>query len=222
MNILHQLWRRLYGVFTDALFPLSKNEELLATMSPEEAYVLLPKAPAYDGSVLPLPNTCSVFAYKDERVSRLVWNIKYKNSRHSVEIGGYALRKALDQLVAEKVVLVSIPTTAKRLRERGYNQCDLLIGEIVRLDTTGRFQSAQNLLVRTRDGSRNKTKGRNERLETTKGIFAVDPQVALEIQKDTCLVVIDDVITTGSTMKESFDILKDAGFTDVRGLSLAH
>ena len=40
--------------------------------------------------------------------------------------------------------------------------------------------------------------------------------------KNIPLIIIDDVITTGSTMFEAMETLKKAGFDDVHGLSLAH
>jgi ComF family protein len=228
--------RALYSVLIDALFPLSPAEAALACMTPEVASRVLPSAPNYDASVVPLPNTRSLFAYKDERVSKLVWSIKYKKNRHAVEIGGYALWKMLsgtDFLAARRAdldsafILLPIPITPKRRRERGYNQCELILDEIQRLDTVRQFIYENRLLVRAVHKNRQTLKSRRERLENAADIFAIDPRVREELTrtyagKKLIVIVIDDVITTGSTLKAALDTVKSAGFDDVRGLSLAH
>ena len=80
--------------------------------------------------------------------------------------------------------------------------------------------------MRVRHKNRQTMKGRAERLESSAGIFAVNPATAEKIKlaygTGMRLVVIDDVITTGSTMKTALDALSSAGFENVRGLSLAH
>ncbi len=117
------------------------------------------------------------------------------------------------------IVLVPMPITPRRRRERGYNQCDLLVDEMARLDDANRFIVEKELLVRTQHSSQQKLKDREERITGLKGLFSV---LANNYEKDVRIIVIDDVITTGATLKEAIDALKASGFTDVCGLSLAH
>lgn len=208
-------------------------------MNPEQALRELPSAPPYDASVVPLLNTRSVLAYKDEQVSKLVWCIKYKKNAHAVEIGGYILWKALCDLAASEharnsnllYIILSTPITAKRRRERGYNQCELILDEIQRLDAlhgqNSSFIFEKNLLIRTKHMNRQTLKGRDERLKNAAGIFGVDETVGAKFMQEQAgkrlrLIVIDDVITTGSTLKAALDALTEAGFGDVCGLSIAH
>lgn len=224
--------RALYSVVTDALFPLSEAEVFLRTLSPESAAGILPPAPPYDASVMPMPGTQSLFAYKDECVSCLVWSIKYKRDAHAVAIGGYALHRKLqkarlaDDRSGGRWVVVPIPITERRRRERGYNQCELLLDEIRRLDVGRELMCEKGLLVRTLHKNRQTLKGRADRLESASGIFAVDAGRAAQISSaygpDIRVIIIDDVITTGSTMKAALDAVASAGFRNVSGLSLAH
>lgn len=119
------------------------------------------------------------------------------------------------------VVIIPMPITQKRRNERGFNQCELLVDEIKARDTDNRFIIEKGLLLRIQHASRQTLKDRSERLESAKGIFAVNDEVTQKF-KDSRVVVIDDVITTGSTMREAIDALKKAGFENVSGLSLAH
>ena len=215
-------FRALYDTVVDALFPVSAAERELLALSPEGALLALPKAPPYAGLTVPLTDVRSVFAYKDERVSRLIWGIKYKEDHHAVGLGGYALWHELVGDRGSKVselIIIPIPITARRRRERGFNQCELLVDEIVRLDTDRRFITDPKLLMRVQKTSDQKKKDRKERLVGAQGIFSVNQNL---LDKKVPLMVIDDVITTGSTMKEAMDTLKAAGFENVSGLSLAH
>lgn len=220
MKILSWLNQYVWQVFIEALFPLSKEEIFLNELTPEHAFEVLPKAPVFDNKVVPLPDTKAVFAYKDKRVARLVWNIKYKKDKHSIDIAVFAMLKNLNVGEAGKIYLVPIPTTPKRLRERGYNQTELLIDAMVRGDKTGQVQSLKDLLVRTKDQKRSKYKNRQERLSDAKELFAVN--IKNQVSKDTQIIVIDDVITTGSTMKQALDVLRACDFIYVRGLAIAH
>ncbi len=220
MKFLETAWK----IIVDSLFPLSKTEEELLSMSREEALAKLPPAPGYDASVVPIPGSRSVFAYKDERVSKLVWSIKYKHSAHCIRLGAYALYKHLP--IAENLILVPIPISSRRRRERGYNQCELLIDEIMMFDAGKSLIHENKLLKRIQHASRQTLKSRADRLTGSKGIFEVDEDVAVRLKKAHAgkikVIVIDDVVTTGSTMKEALDIIRAAGFGEVTGLSLAH
>ena len=195
--------------------------------SPEKAWGILPGA-----TTPPFEDTFSIFAYKDPRVKNLVWNIKYKKSREAVAIGGYALCRMLQTEIgisnkdARAMMIIPMPITPRRLRERGFNQCDLLADEVAKLDSKHQFMIEKNLLARVHHDSRQTLKSRGERLLSAKGIFAVNENfiegLRIERLKDYSLIVIDDVITTGSTMKEAMETLRKAGFTNVTGLSLAH
>jgi ComF family protein len=210
--------RAIYSVIIDALFPLSEAEVFLRAIRPEDAASALSPAPPYDGSVVPLEHVRSLFAYKDERVSALIRCIKSKKDVHAFAIGGHRMREALKDM-PEGSILVPMPITKRRRRERGYNQCELLVDAIIRREPR-RFKKECDLLQRTVNASQQKLKNRKERISSSGGLFAAGE--THRVSNISTVVVIDDVLTTGSTMKEAIDTLKKAGFADVRGLTLAH
>jgi ComF family protein len=250
----------LYKTVLDALFPLSDAEQEMLSLSPKEALEKLPVAPDYSGLAVNLSNTQSVFAYKDERVAKMIWHIKYKKSAHAVRIGGYALWNKLltttdegnrfsgrfggreggrepaatsaevdgvsrKSSFPEPVVVIPMPITNRRRKERGYNQCELLTDQMEELEKTSgcsRFVVRKDVLFRAHHASRQTLKGRHERIESAKGIFEIKAGVVLPELLQSRVIVIDDVITTGSTMYEAIETLKKAGFSNVRAISLAH
>lgn len=216
MQFIDSIWQ----IILESLFPLSKEERELLSWTPQQAREKLPAAPE------PQLERCrSIFAYKDERVRKLIWNIKYKKSAYATSIGGYALyhslpRRAMASPLLSPVIIIPMPITVRRRRERGFNQCELLADEMKRLDAGNRLTLEKNLLIRVQHAARQTLKTRDERLESAQGIFALNETVS--ISKDATIIVIDDVITTGSTMKSALEILHAGGFEKVSGLSLAH
>jgi competence protein ComFC len=220
-NALHFIFQ----LFLDALFPKSAETDLLFTFSNEKAYETLPPAPQ-----TPFNFIISIFAYKNPLVKNLIWNIKYKKSQKALEIGGFAFFKKISTLFdlkKESVLIVPIPISQKRRNERGFNQCELILDEIIKLDIKNQILFSKQLLKRKVHKDRQTLKNRAERLADAKQIFELD-QIELEkINKASGstkvrVLVIDDVVTTGSTIKEAVDLLRSAGFGDTTGISLAH
>jgi predicted amidophosphoribosyltransferase len=137
--------------------------------------------------------------------------------------------------VVPQIIVVPMPITARRRRERGFNQCELLAGEIEKLamanaaknigddlGTDKRLVVIRDLLVRKIHKSRQTLKDRAERLESAQDIFAVNEEVAHKIKGGPMIIVIDDVITTGGTIRDAVSTLRKAGFENTWGLSVAH
>ncbi len=197
----------------DFVFPPTKEEVRLRSISPFDFYINSTKS-----SKTEFPFIKSVFSYKDSLVKELIWQIKYKNNKHCLQIAGYALFKQLKENFSEHITLIPIPISKSRRKERGYNQSELLIDEILRHDTDHKIKKDFNLLTRTKDIEKQTHKNRNERISNTENIFKVT-QTYNTTDK---IVIIDDVTTTGSTIREARDCLISAGYSDITGQTLAH
>ncbi len=198
-------------IIIDFLFPPSKEEIRLREISPEQLETIVKEASAPE-----FPFINSLFSYKDPLVKELVWQIKYKKNRHCLKCAATALHRKLLKYKPEEIILIPIPISKKRRKERGYNQCELIIDEITKIDN--KIQKDFNLLVRIKDIEKQTFKNRNERIQNTERIFQVNGRV-LDNKK---IIIIDDVSTTGSTLKEARKTLIDSGFIDVEALTLAH
>ncbi len=226
---------QIFHFLLDSLFPINNLDQILFSLSKEQAFTNLRQSPP-----TPFHFIKSVFAYKDELVRSMVWNIKYKRSKKALEIGGYALHRYIFENFistdkhAGQILIIPIPISTRRKNERGYNQCELLIDEIIKFDTDNSSKKllfSKNLLKRKIHRDRQTLKNRNRRLEDAKKIFEIDQAELQRIESATNLpiitdklqvLVIDDVVTTGSTMKEAVELLRSTGFKNVSGVSLAH
>ncbi len=107
-----------------------------------------------------------------------------------------------------------MPLHAARLRQRGFNQSQLL----ARHAGYSLGIEVKEALIRTRRTDAQVNLGSEERAINVVGAFAVQQAIPVA---GLSIVLIDDVITTGSTLSACADALIDAGATTVKAASLA-
>jgi ComF family protein len=113
-------------------------------------------------------------------------------------------------------LLVPVPVSAARLRERGYDQAVLLAQAAgARLGLP-----VASALRRRRTTAAQHALGREERGVNVGAAFDVDPAAA-RLVRGRWIVLVDDVVTTGSTMAACAAALLAAGAEAVSGLAVA-
>lgn len=115
-------------------------------------------------------------------------------------------------------LLIPVPLHKKRENWRGFNQSALLAKGIAR--KIG-WEYAENVLERTENTSPQAQLGREERMQNLSGKFAVNTSIFSKYDPSKAIMIVDDVWTTGSTIKEAAKVLKKAGAKEVWGLTLA-
>lgn len=159
----------------------------------------LTSPPAFD-------KTHTLFPYRDP-IMQLIIKLKFG--------GALSHAQTLGQLMAKKIrgewylnqalpdIIIPVPLHAKRLRERGFNQALEIARPIsaqlnIPIDTKGvkriRHTAAQSGLTA------------KERKQNIKNAFNVNGSYA-----DLHIAIIDDVVTTGQTMRELCQTLKNNG-----------
>jgi len=111
------------------------------------------------------------------------------------------------------LLVIPIPLSQKRYRWRGFNQ-----SEIIAREFSSYFNYELNLdLKRLKHNSPQATLSETRRLENVKSIFAWQGKGL----NNNTIILIDDVITTGTTLNEAARVLKEAGAGKIYGLVLA-
>lgn len=112
-------------------------------------------------------------------------------------------------------LIVPVPLHAARLRERGYNQSELLT-DLLAL----RFKTpaSKRNLIRIRHTQNQAHLGQKERWTNIQAAFKIKHSTEF---LDKSVLVIDDLMTTGATASEAARTLKEAGAKKVSVLTLA-
>lgn len=150
----------------------------------------------------------SVGIYKDN-ILELVHRFKYGGKLSAGRLlGSLMADRAADYFaISGYDVIIPVPLHRQRLRQRGFNQSLLLAREIAgKFDMPVDFES----LKRTRDTGPQASLGGSERRGNVRNAFeALDPVRGKKV------LLIDDVLTTGSTVRECARALIDKGAMDV-------
>lgn len=144
-----------------------------------------------------------------------VRQLKYNNARGLAGplAGLMAEVYKREKCFAGAEVIATVPMTKKKLRQRGYNQAELLAGEVSRLIKI----PVQNAVVKVIDTPAQAGLSRSEREGNLTGVFKLTG-VNVKGKK---IIVIDDIFTTGSTLSSVTRTLTEGGAREVIGLTLA-
>lgn len=118
-------------------------------------------------------------------------------------------------LNTERPLVVPIPLYWHKENIRGFNQASLF-GEKLSLKFNLLF--SDKILVRKKNVPSQTKLTQKEREENVKGIFSVSPNIHNSLFN---ILLVDDVWTTGATLKEATRVLKEGGVKRVWGLTIA-
>ena len=147
--------------------------------------------------LIPFETASSLMPFETNTLSqRLIHDLKYNNYQSIGTILGKAIATQIQQSNRHTQFdyIVPLPLHYKRVKQRGYNQSELIATEVSRqlgvpLNTTN--------VYRTRNNESQTQKSLTERIENVKNIFALHDSTLFA---DKTILLIDDVITTGSTI----------------------
>lgn len=122
---------------------------------------------------------------------------------------GILLARAITTITNESVVLVPVPPHSTSIARRGTDPlADITHAAVRGLHSIGQHATQAELLVRARDHGALKELNRHSRAVTVRSAFAVNPR---RPRPHGAVVVVDDVITTGSTLVEARQALLSGG-----------
>ena len=169
----------------------------------------------------------ALFQYKNKIARNAIWEIKYRGNKKIVSRFSKLLYEFIINEVSDEIsfsnfnnpLLVPIPKSKASLREKGFNQSELIVKEISRIDESKNFEMSLDSLRKIKEtAQQSKLKNRAERLKNLIGCFSADSEKV----RGRCVILIDDVITTGATMKEASKTLREAGAKKVLGFAISH
>ncbi|MCK5285511.1 MAG: ComF family protein [Alphaproteobacteria bacterium] len=164
----------------------------------------------------PYETARAVFKYNDSGRS-MILGFKYADKTYAVKAFAPWLKRAGDSMLAKADYIIPVPLHYRRLISRRYNQSALIAKTLA--DETDNAYVA-DMLMRIRATVPQGHMNSKERFKNVKSAFAVNDRYASEIKGKT-IVIIDDVYTTGATVRECTKALLKAGVASVHILVLA-
>lgn len=149
------------------------------------------------------------------KIVNVIHDLKYHNKKY---LADYLSKFMFNCFSAQNLIIdivIPIPLNAKRFKERGYNQAELLCKSFkengYEIDVTN--------LIRSKYTQTQTNLTTKERKENLKNAFTV---LNKNYYKDKNILLVDDVFTTGATMEEAAKVLKQCKAKTVYCLTLAH
>lgn len=217
MSLFKSVQRWIWQI-GEIFVPEDTKIKSLLNLEPDLMRNLLPKSAVYSKDIVVL------FDYQNKVVRFLIKSIKYKNN--------FSLRKRVALYLYEELLdiasdvtlfygssplLLPMPMSDGEKRGRGFNQCEEIVSEIKKLSGEN-IETSFVTLNKTRETDRQTTLSRQKREINVRNSMYADKKT---VQGRVC-IVLDDVFTTGATLKEARRALMEAGSKCVIGLFIAH
>ena len=157
--------------------------------------------------------TAAAFTYRFP-LDKLVQSFKFNANLTLTHFFASAMRTRIRALALEMPdQIIALPLANKRLATRGFNQAALLADALARLLDC---PVAHRSMLRIRETPPQSGLSRAQRMKNVKGAFDCAGDVAGKR-----IAIVDDVMTTGSTLSEAARVLKLAGAVEVSAFVLA-
>ena len=151
----------------------------------------------------------------DGKVIEVIHKLKYHNAKWLAEyLGRFILEEFYRQDIKIDVV-VPIPLSEKRYKERGYNQAEIICCKFLESG----FTVDNKNFIRTKHTNSQTNLTKVKRKENLKDAFTVVDKSAF---KDKTILLVDDVFTTGATMEEASKVLLKAKAKGIYCLTIAN
>ncbi|NPA94618.1 MAG: ComF family protein [Thermodesulfobacteria bacterium] len=164
--------------------------------------------------------TRSLFEYHST-VSTLIKGLKFLGDKSCLKALTWISRPVLNESLArlslkihEGTCIIPVPLHPSRLRDRTFNQSLLLARKLF-----PGFQVKNHLVMRVRNNPPQTGLSAKLRRQNVKGVFAVSSKKSMENYSR--FIIVDDVMTTGSTLEEMARVLKREGAQNVGAITVA-
>lgn len=170
----------------------------------------------------------ALFEFRQPIVNKAIKDLKYRHCRGVSDYFGNALYREFFAPLARKpedageIVLIPIPGSVEGNTRKGYNHAAEIALGVVKAAKAANLDMTAELDVLVKvccAGQQAKTASRGAREKNIQGAFAIEHPERI---RDKHVVIIDDVVTTGETMKVARALLKKAGAKKVIGIAVAH
>ncbi len=120
-------------------------------------------------------------------------------------------------LICIQPIIIPIPISPTRFRERGYNQSELIARSIIPYMKKSILRT--DILYKIRESKKQALLHKTDRSDNAHDLFQVRNQLVI---KNRDIILIDDVVTTGATLSDARALLLQNGARNVYAVTIAH
>jgi ComF family protein len=158
-------------------------------------------------------NRAAAFGAYEGALRDLVHLFKYNGVRPAGKVLGGLLNRTVGTMaLPDSVIVVPVPLWSGKRTARGFNQAEAIARSFMNFQGSSSIQLDTSILIRTRETASQTGLTRHQRRANVRGAFAV---LKPEKIKGRSILVVDDVMTTGTTAGECARVLRRAGAKEV-------
>jgi len=148
--------------------------------------------------------------------AEIIKELKYKSGLHLLnDIAKIFNSDAIFKEFTKDAILIPVPLHSSKLRKRGFNQSEEIAKALCKNSKKLKYA---NILKRISHTETQTQLHRTERAENIKNAFALRKN---SLDKNSKIILLDDIITTGATLNECAKVLKKAHFTNIHAMAFA-
>lgn len=160
--------------------------------------------------------------YEGDDFSKIIYQLKYGGMKNLGIFMGELLGKELKKHLEEKELpvfdyIIPVPLFKTKFRERGFNQSDYIC---IGLSNVLHAEFKNDIVKRIKHTKSQTKLNKEERIENVRDAFVFSENYTDKIFGKK-VIVVDDVITTGSTINEVIKIIRQHSEDEVMGCTLA-
>jgi len=149
----------------------------------------------------------------DGALRELIHLFKYQGIKPAGKLLGCLLNQTVTEMaLTDSLIVIPVPLWSGKRQTRGFNQAEAIARAFCALQQSGSIQLDTAILARTRDTASQTGLTRHQRRANVRGAFTV---LKPERIKDRSVLIVDDVMTTGTTAGECARVLRRAGAKEV-------
>jgi ComF family protein len=149
----------------------------------------------------------------DGALRDLIHLFKYNGIKSAgIFLGRFLHQATGDLALPNETVLIPVPLWSGRRQSRGFNQAEAIARAFLRCRPSGSIQLDTASLVRLRETASQTGLTRHQRRANMRGAFAVTRPERIRGRN---ILLVDDVMTTGTTVSECARVLRRAGAKEI-------
>lgn len=210
------------SIFSEEKIPIENSNRYILDSEFEKLEKVTDEDLAKLKSRVNADHVLSFYEFKaDNEVQKLIHSIKYAGMKslgfHFGKHVGKSVKEYLDKNKLKIDFIIPVPLHNAKMRERGFNQSDFISAGI---SAETNIKPENNLIVRVKNTNSQTKLKLDARLKNVRNAFEVSKNKENFLSSKNIMLV-DDIVTTGSTVNEIISLLKKHNTGEITVCSLA-